>query len=134
MLNTNLKNEFDSLLPGAATEAGASRRTALKTALGVGYAATAMPIMAQTAINTSSDGLKTGETSYAVNGFKVPVFTRRLLAKPICRSSLSSRKSSAYTNTLPTPSAVLPKPATWRLRPSCSHARATRPNTPKLRS
>ncbi len=74
MLNTNLKNEFDSLLPGAATEAGASRRTALKTALGVGYAATAMPIMAQTAINTSSDGLKTGETSYEVNGFKVPAF------------------------------------------------------------
>ena len=74
MLNTTLKNEFDSLLPGAATEAGASRRTALKAALGVGYAVTAMPIMAQTAINTSSDGLKTGETSYAVNGFKVPIF------------------------------------------------------------
>ena len=74
ILNTNLKNEFDSLLPGAATEAGASRRTALKAALGVGYAATAMPIMAQTAINTSSDGLKTGETSFEVNGFKVPAF------------------------------------------------------------
>ena len=74
MLNTNLKNELDSLLPGATTEAGASRRTALKTALGVGYAATAMPIMAQTAINTSSEGLKTGETGFEVNGFKVPIF------------------------------------------------------------
>ena len=74
MLNTNLKNEFDSLLPGATTEAGASRRTALKAALGVGYAATAMPVMAQTAINTSSDGLKTGETSFEINGFKVPIF------------------------------------------------------------
>ena len=74
MLNTILKNEFDSLLPGTATEAGASRRTALKAVLGVGYAATARPVMAQTAINTSSDGLKTGETSFEVNGFKVPAF------------------------------------------------------------
>ena len=74
MLNNDLKNEFDALLPGRSTEAGASRRTALKAALGVGYAATAMPIMAETAIKTSSDGLKTGETTFEVNGFKVPAF------------------------------------------------------------
>ena len=74
MLNSNLKTEFDALLPGKSTEAGASRRTALKAALGVGYAATAMPIMAQTAIKTSSAGLTTGETTYEVNGFKVPAF------------------------------------------------------------
>ena len=74
MLNNDQKNEFDALLPGQSTEAGASRRTALKVALGVGYAAAAMPIMAQTAIKTSSDGLKTGETTYEVNGFKVPAF------------------------------------------------------------
>ena len=74
MLNDDLKNEFDALLPGKSTEAGTSRRTALKAALGVGYAAAAMPIMAQTAIKTSSDGLKTGETTYEVNGFKVPAF------------------------------------------------------------
>lgn len=75
MLNNNLKSEFDALLPaGKSTEAGASRRTALKAALGVGYAATAMPIIAQTAIKTPSDGLKTGETTYEVNGFKVPAF------------------------------------------------------------
>jgi carboxymethylenebutenolidase len=74
MLDQNQRSEFDSLLPGQSTEAGASRRTALKAALGVGYAATAMPIMAQTAIKTSSDGLRTGETTYEVNGFKVPAF------------------------------------------------------------
>ncbi|MDB5966117.1 MAG: carboxymethylenebutenolidase [Polaromonas sp.] len=74
MLNNNQKNDFDALLPGQSSEAGASRRTALKAALGVGYAATAMPIMAQTAIKTSSEGLKTGETMYEVNGFKVPAF------------------------------------------------------------
>ena len=74
MLSQDLKNEFNALLPGQTTNAGASRRMALKLALGVGYAASAMPIMAQTAIKTSSDGLKTGEISYEVNGFKVPAY------------------------------------------------------------
>jgi carboxymethylenebutenolidase len=74
MLNNDQKTDFDALLPGQSTEAGASRRTALKAALGVGYAASAMPIMAQTAIKTPADGLKTGTTTFEVNGFKVPVF------------------------------------------------------------
>ncbi|WP_041389455.1 dienelactone hydrolase family protein [Polaromonas sp. JS666] len=74
MLNNDQKNDFNALLPGQSSENGASRRTALKAALGVGYAATAMPIMAQTAIKTPAQGLKTGETTYEVNGFKVPAF------------------------------------------------------------
>lgn len=74
MLREDLKSEFDALLPGQATEQGANRRTALKAALGVGYAAAALPIMAQTAIKTSSEGLVTGEFSYEVNGFKVPAY------------------------------------------------------------
>ncbi|MGH6638844.1 MAG: dienelactone hydrolase family protein [Polaromonas sp.] len=74
MLTNDQKTDFDALLPGQSSEAGASRRTALKAALGVGYAAAALPIMAQTAIKTSSEGLKTGETTYEVNGFKVPAF------------------------------------------------------------
>jgi carboxymethylenebutenolidase len=74
MFSPDQKSEFDSLLPGRSTDQGASRRTALKAALGVGYAATALPIMAQTAIKTSAEGLKTGEISYEVNGFKVPAY------------------------------------------------------------
>ena len=74
MLNPDQKNDFNALLPGDATEAGASRRTTLKAALGVGYAAAALPIMAQTAIKTSSQGLKTGEITYEADGFKVPAF------------------------------------------------------------
>ncbi len=74
MLDQDQKNDFNALLPGDSTEAGASRRTALKAALGMGYAAAAMPLMAQTAIKTSSDGLRTGQTTFEVNGFKVPVF------------------------------------------------------------
>ncbi|MDB5891292.1 MAG: carboxymethylenebutenolidase [Polaromonas sp.] len=74
MFAPDQKNDFDALLPGQSTDAGASRRTALKAALGVGYAATAMPIMAQTAVKTSAGGLKTGTTTFDVNGFKVPAF------------------------------------------------------------
>lgn len=74
MLREDLKTEFNALLPGQTTERGATRRTALKVALGVGYAAAAAPIMAQTAIKTSADGLKTGEAAYEVNGFRVPAY------------------------------------------------------------
>ena len=70
----DLQNDLNSLLPGQSTAAGATRRTALKVALGVGSAASAGPIMAQTAIKTSSEGLTTGEVSFEVAGFKVPAF------------------------------------------------------------
>jgi carboxymethylenebutenolidase len=74
MLHDDLKADFDSLLPGRSTEEGASRRTALKAALGVGYAASTLPIMAQTAVKTSAEGLTAGEVSFEVNGFKVPAY------------------------------------------------------------
>nr|WP_315474111.1 dienelactone hydrolase family protein [uncultured Rhodoferax sp.] len=63
-----------SLLPGQSTEDGATRRTALKAALGVGYAATAMPIMAQTAIKTPATGLAAGGGIFDVDGFTVPFY------------------------------------------------------------
>jgi len=74
MLRDDLMTEFNALLPGSTTADGATRRTALKAALGVGYAATAMPIMAQTAIKTPADGLRAGQTTIEVNGFKVPAY------------------------------------------------------------
>ena len=84
MLNPDQTSDFNSLVPGQTTDAGASRRTALKVALGVGYAASAMPIMAQTAIKTSSEGLKTGEITYEVNGFKVPAYYAMPAGKTNC--------------------------------------------------
>jgi carboxymethylenebutenolidase len=74
MLRDDLQSEFNALLPGQSTLEGATRRTALKAALGAGYAATAMPIMAQTAIKTSSEGLTTGEVTIDVNGFKMAAY------------------------------------------------------------
>lgn len=66
--------DFDSLRPGASTAQGASRRTALKVALGAGYAAATLPIAAQTAIRTPADGLTVGEVTFTVNGFQVPAY------------------------------------------------------------
>ena len=74
MLKPDAQTEFDALLPGSSTENGATRRTALKVALGAGYAATAMPIMAQTAITTSAEGLTTGEEIFDVAGATVPFY------------------------------------------------------------
>ncbi len=74
MLRDDLKTDFDSLQPGQSGEAGPSRRTALKAALGVGYAAAAMPIVAQTAIKTPADGLVAGPVAFDVDGFKVPAY------------------------------------------------------------
>jgi carboxymethylenebutenolidase len=74
MLNDSLTQDFNALLPGQTTEAGPSRRTALKAALGVGYAASALPIMAQTAIKTSAEGLTAGEVTIDVNGFKMGAY------------------------------------------------------------
>jgi len=53
---------------------GATRRLALQSALGVGYAAAALPLMAQTAIKTSAQGLISGEVTIDVKGFKMPAF------------------------------------------------------------
>ena len=74
MLYNDQVSELSALRPGESTEDGATRRTALKVALGVGYAAVTMPVMAQTVIKTLAEGLTTGETTYEVNGFKVPLF------------------------------------------------------------
>jgi len=74
MLDRDLTRDAEALLPGTSSEAGATRRTALKAALGVGYAAAAVPLMAQTAIRTPSDGLTVGEVMIDVDGFKMPAY------------------------------------------------------------
>lgn len=74
MLEEKYVQDLEALLPGQSTTEGATRRTALKAALGVGYAASALPLMAQTAIKTPSDGLTVGEVTIDVNGFKMPAY------------------------------------------------------------
>jgi carboxymethylenebutenolidase len=87
MLNEATQNQvadIQSLVNSSTERHTATRRTALKVALGVGYTAAAGDIMAQTAVKTSSDGLKTGEITVEVNGFKVPAY----MAAPAGKTNL----------------------------------------------
>ena len=74
MLNETQTQDLSALLPGQSTEAGATRRTALKAAIGVGYAAAVLPTLAQTAIKTPADGLVAGDVTIDVNGFSMPAY------------------------------------------------------------
>ncbi|MBY0454520.1 MAG: dienelactone hydrolase family protein [Burkholderiaceae bacterium] len=74
MLQGDFQSDVHALLPGRSTEAGSTRRTALQVALGLGYAAAAAPLMAQTAIATPAQGLDVGMVSYDVGGFQVPAY------------------------------------------------------------
>jgi carboxymethylenebutenolidase len=73
-LNKDLINDAQALLGGRVDASGTTRRVALKAALGVGYAAAAAPIMAQTAIKTPTTGLIAGEVTIDVKGFKMPAY------------------------------------------------------------
>ena len=95
MLNESLKHQVNdqvndqvtdiqALLDTTRTPHTATRRTALKAALGVGYTMAAGEVMAQTTVKTSSDGLKTGEIMVEVNGFKVPAY----MAAPAGKTNL----------------------------------------------
>ena len=83
-LNPDQANDFDALHPGRAGAAGPTRRTALLAAAGLGYAAAAGPLAAQTVVRTPADGLVAGPVTYEVGGFRVPAYR----AAPAGRSNL----------------------------------------------
>jgi carboxymethylenebutenolidase len=74
MPNVDMIQDATALLSGQSTAAGTTRRTALKAALGVGYAASAVPLMAQSAVKTPSDGLTAGEVMIEANGHQMPAY------------------------------------------------------------
>jgi carboxymethylenebutenolidase len=65
-----IEQEIDCLAPGR----GFSRRDFVRTSVGSGFAAAAMPICAQTAIKTDTTGLVAGEVTIPVGGFKMPAY------------------------------------------------------------
>lgn len=69
-----MRNDIDSLLPGNATGAQANRRSALKAALGVGFAAAVLPVTAQTVVKTAAQGLTAGSEILDVEGATVPFY------------------------------------------------------------
>ena len=70
-ITTDHTTQVQSLLCSPDGSHTATRRTALKAALGVGYAASLGTAVAQTAIKTPTDGLTAGEFVVEVNGAKV---------------------------------------------------------------
>ena len=72
-MHTNWIQDTQALL-NSKDDSAPTRRLALQTALGLGYAAAAMPLIAQTAIQTSGVGLIEGEVMIDVNGFKMPAY------------------------------------------------------------
>lgn len=83
-MNPSLINDATALLAPAKNFESHDRRTWLKTALGMGYAAACLPLCAQTAIRTSSEGLLCGEAVVNVNGFQMPVYRSVPLGKTDC--------------------------------------------------
>lgn len=69
-----MKQDFDSLINNHPRPDAGGRRDFLQTTLGVGFAAAALPVAAQTVIKTDADGLKAGEITLTVNGQQVPVY------------------------------------------------------------
>ena len=74
MFKTDHLNDAQALLDQRGGGVAPSRRRALTLGLGMGYAAATLPVMAQTAIKTPTDGLSVGEVSIDVAGFKMPAF------------------------------------------------------------
>ena len=62
--------DFDSL----ASHRDFSRRDFVRTAVGTGFAAAVLPVMAQTVIKTDSNGLLAGEVTIPVGDFKLPAY------------------------------------------------------------
>ncbi len=73
-MNHNLLTDGQALLAPAAAWGSTNRRQWLQTAVGVGYAASALPVMAQTAVKTSGEGLVHGEVMINVAGFNMPAY------------------------------------------------------------
>src|SRR5574343_1436218 len=79
----DLQSDINSLAPGAPRSANA-RRDFVRTALGSGFAAAVLPVMAQSVIKTPTDGLEVGEVTIPVGSFKMPAYR----AAPAGRTNL----------------------------------------------
>jgi carboxymethylenebutenolidase len=74
MWNPNQDADFHSLVTAAPKALGPTRRGALQAAVGLGYAAATLPTLAQTAIQTSTQGLIAGRVTIDSQGFALPAY------------------------------------------------------------
>ena len=68
-----LKEQFDSLVPPPQREPF-SRRDFVRCAVGSGFAAAVLPVVAETEIKTDSAGLVAGEVTIPAGDFKMPAY------------------------------------------------------------
>jgi len=80
----DLISDGESLLATSAFDSGVDRRVFLKAAMGSGFAVAALPVVAQTQVQTSTDGLDAADHIVVVNGQDVPVYR----AQPKDRTNL----------------------------------------------
>lgn len=71
---SHLKEDFDSLVAKTSLSDGLDRRGFLKTAMGTGFAAAVMPVMAQNVVETDTNGLTAGEVTLTINNQKMPMY------------------------------------------------------------
>jgi carboxymethylenebutenolidase len=77
-------SDAESLLSASAFTDGVDRRVFLKAAMGSGFAVAALPVVAQTQIQTSTEGLDAADHILVINGQDVPVYR----AQPKDRTNL----------------------------------------------
>ncbi len=70
----DLIKDGNNLVPAPAWPDGVDRRDFLKVALGTGFAAATLPVMAQSVIKTDTAGLLAGTVNMTVNGQTVPMY------------------------------------------------------------
>jgi len=70
----DLVNDAHSLLGASAYDDGVKRRDFLKAAVGTGFAAAALPVVAQTRIQTDAEGLDAADSILVIEGQDVPVY------------------------------------------------------------
>jgi len=70
----DLTQDAESLLTKTSLSDGVDRRDFLKVALGTGFAAAALPVVAQNVIKTDTAGLTAGTITLTVDGVQVPVY------------------------------------------------------------
>lgn len=68
------QHDFDSLVGRSLFGEDNSRRTFIQTAVGVGFAAAALPLSANTLVITDSIGLTAGVITLTIDGEQVPVY------------------------------------------------------------
>jgi carboxymethylenebutenolidase len=73
-----LKEEFDTLVPAGAP----NRRDVVRAAVGSGFAAAVLPVVAQTQVKTDTVGLVAGEVTVPVGEFRMPAYRAAPANKP----------------------------------------------------